>query len=489
MPVRWTTTLRGGAHKPLMGATLAGLLGVLAGCQSVPAAEAPPLSTRVDHYAGSPLSGPTARAPADQPPEDVPEVLLTVVALDPPAPDLGTPLGPRIRLIAARREDVPVQPSGRLTQATRLLLGPGVPREWNILTRDQVPLVLRGALPVGVTATFEVADLAPVRGSAPGQPTHRAVALHLAQSTEKTADPALAASLTVIDAAEPAASADGSPAASSRPAPPALQRETAFFDLPWSHGGTILALIVPFRLTGTAAQSLALLVQVMPGRPDARHRSVVARCREDVARSRKAVEQRPKDALAANPEAVALGTALAQLDLAAERRAALVFLANRTGAALATDLALTADDAFLEHLAAAVKSRMPADLSDRTAVGWQTEQAAFATVVTAGAKEKLPPEVVAVLTAHYGEAGRHAASLEELHRRMTSPGEFAARVEAENLTFLEDDAPGARVRAYHWLAARRRAPAGYDPLAAPRERRAALDRAQGLAPAPAGDRP
>ena len=43
--------------------------------------------------------------------------------------------------------------------------------------------------------------------------------------------------------------------------------------------------------------------------------------------------------------------------------------------------------------------------------------------------------------------------------------------------YLEDSSPSARVRAYDWLAARGRAPQGYEPLGPARERRRALDAA------------
>jgi hypothetical protein len=48
---------------------------------------------------------------------------------------------------------------------------------------------------------------------------------------------------------------------------------------------------------------------------------------------------------------------------------------------------------------------------------------------------------------------------------------------AENLSYLEDASPSARVRAYDWLRTRGRAPAGYDPLGTIKERRNALDAA------------
>jgi hypothetical protein len=60
---------------------------------------------------------------------------------------------------------------------------------------------------------------------------------------------------------------------------------------------------------------------------------------------------------------------------------------------------------------------------------------------------------------------------------MGTRAEFENRIMAENIIFLEDNSPASRVRAYDWLKARGKAPAGFDPLGPARERRIALDKA------------
>jgi hypothetical protein len=62
-------------------------------------------------------------------------------------------------------------------------------------------------------------------------------------------------------------------------------------------------------------------------------------------------------------------------------------------------------------------------------------------------------------------------------RAANSRASLDARLVSENLIYLEDSSPSARVRANDWLAARGRAPAGFDPLGPPRQRREALERA------------
>ena len=95
----------------------------------------------------------------------------------------------------------------------------------------------------------------------------------------------------------------------------------------------------------------------------------------------------------------------------------------------------------------------------------------------------LPGELSAILTLHAGEAGRHAGALDEAIRTSATREQFNLRLIAENYIYLEDSSPASRVRAFDWLFAQGRSPAGYDPLGPAKDRRAALERA--LNPTPA----
>jgi hypothetical protein len=90
---------------------------------------------------------------------------------------------------------------------------------------------------------------------------------------------------------------------------------------------------------------------------------------------------------------------------------------------------------------------------------------------------QLPPELASVLTSFGGEAGRHASSLDEITKNLTGPGELQTRLIAENMIYLEDSSPAARVLAFDWIKSRRTAPAGYYPLAPARQRKDALEKA------------
>lgn len=455
------------------------LVAICAGCRTPAVGPlTPAVVPCVTHYAGSPLSGPTGQALVlDQRPEDVPSVSVTAVTLDRMPPDAGEPLGSEARLVVAQAGDSAIQPSGRLTQGARVLQGADAPKAWHALAKGRVPLSMDGVLPSGVTAEFRLSDPAQLQDPATGRAVHRGVSLQLAEPTGDSADHHLLASLTVDDLA--------------RAAPAAFESEAALFDVPAPDGKASVALFVPFRVRGTPTRAVAILAQVRAGTADAAHLAAVARCQDEVAGPSAGTGQPGHPVPTTGPGPVTLSTALALMDVPVRRRAALAFLAGQTGAALSRDLALTADDALLGKLAAAVKAKVTADFGDRVAAGWQMEQAVLQVLVQMSARGPLPPEVTAVLTSHYGEAGRHAESLDEIAGQMASPARFEAGVVAENMISLEDDAPGSRVRAFEWLQARRHAPAGYDPLGPARERRAALEHAQEPQPeaSPTGGQP
>ncbi len=151
-------------------------------------------------------------------------------------------------------------------------------------------------------------------------------------------------------------------------------------------------------------------------------------------------------------------------------------------APLSGDVALVADDATFEALRKDILLKLTASTAvDERQVGWVLESTTLANLAAMQATEKLPPELQSVLTRFAGEAGRHDSSLEELIKNAHSQDELTARTIAENYIYLEDNSPSARVRAFDWLTAHGHAPAGYDPLAPLKERRAALDRATSTA--------
>jgi len=172
------------------------------------------------------------------------------------------------------------------------------------------------------------------------------------------------------------------------------------------------------------------------------------------------------------------------------RRSALVFLSDRTDAPVCEDVALAADDQVLAQLAKDVQAKFTTDSTprDASAIGWTLDlttlklldrlQNAAESGTVSASTPALPDEMAAVLASCAGEVGRHGSSLDEVLRGLVNREDLDNRLLAENLIFLEDSSPASRVRAYDWLNERGKAPAGYDPLGSPEERRKALEAAE-----------
>ena len=63
------------------------------------------------------------------------------------------------------------------------------------------------------------------------------------------------------------------------------------------------------------------------------------------------------------------------------------------------------------------------------------------------------PRAGGVLLAHTGEAGRNGSSMTEILSDLSDRKELDSRLVAENMQYLEDSSPAARIRSYDWLSA------------------------------------
>jgi hypothetical protein len=283
--------------------------------------------------------------------------------------------------------------------------------------------------------------------------------------------------LSIEEMAAPAQEFDASESAPEpsgrkpKPETPArqLQREMAVFEVADDQP---VAMLIPFRFSGASA--IAVLIETTDASQNPQFDQTLSAMSAHLKTSRQA------DAAASgDPVLSGLRSALLSLGRVEARRAVLVFLADQTQASICQDIALVADDATL----AALTERVQAGTSNAEsvasvdAIGWVLDRSALSLLAEQSAEGKLPPELAAVLSSQAGEAGRRADSLEEVLRGAGSRKDLAARLVAENLIYLEDPSPGARVRAYDWLSARKLAPEGYDPMGDVRQRREALERA------------
>ncbi len=159
------------------------------------------------------------------------------------------------------------------------------------------------------------------------------------------------------------------------------------------------------------------------------------------------------------------------------RRQALLYLARETGAPLIEDITLSATDVVIDRLAYAVTNECESGPAvEPNALGWRLQKTAYLLLAELMSTDQTWPELEAIVIRYAGEVGRHPPVLKEMVSGATDIADLQQRLLLENFIYLEDISPAARTRAFEWLAAKGRAPEGYDPLASLKERRSVLNR-------------
>ena len=464
---------------------IAGAIFAFASCRATPEPQplvAPTLSFSVRHYTGSPLAGPTSLAfndaDADHP-RDLADAWLVdcrVIFLEDMPKAVLDSLATRTRLIAASRGEEPVLTSTILTSGARVGVGEPAERFIEQIETDEFGRYLElgdptAAIPSGVSAWFkataeewiDVPDLGLLK---------KVVSIHVSHEKEPAGAPAVV--LSVEDLVVCA------PEESSAPTGPAIEQKTSLRrelicldDRPEPDAGP-LVLVFPSPF-GAETGALVAVLKVF-GEFGEASEDELARCASDLE-----LEQSEAELVEEERATVrTLASAFQALDLARYHRSALLFLASNTGAALVEDLALSADDVALAAFVGLLKSEdigVDSEPSERT--GWVLDSLAFHFLATLQIESPpLPPELSAILLRHAGEAGRYPGLVQEIVSRSRDSASLRDSWIAENRLFLEDSNPGARVRAYDWLAARDLAPPGFDPFGEAAARRKALSMAE-----------
>jgi hypothetical protein len=442
------------------------------GCASKQKAplQAPDAQVSLTHFSGGVLSGPTTRVADTSHPEAAIAVSVRLVAMEQPLPaDLLKPIDPGVRLIVSNRADTPVVPVMHLTRGIRWSGGGqnggsngGDNRDVaqlesklaaGALSRSAEMQTVDLAVPPGVTAVLAACDQHPGTTG-----TKRGIELSL-HAEPSPADHQLQLSIAVEDHA----------------------RELAVLQSIPVTEATSIALMIPFRYSDGRSQAVLALIHASPGTESPELQAALARCAADLARSASeasARSTRPAPGAAALP---GFEASLAALEEPGSRRAGLVYLASETDAPVCGDCALVCDDMTLGQLAQQVRQRATTTAATTQptteSLGWALDAAALSLMSELQSDNKLPPELLAVFIRHAGQAALNGGLVQEIVSGAGARMDFEQRVQAENFVALEDSSPGARVRAFDWLSAQGKAPGDYDPLASPKERRAALSKA------------
>ncbi len=425
---------------------LAGACGTT-GPTEVPPLAAPRVATAVRHAAGSPLeegSGTAEPGTAC----DALEVTALLVALDGVPEELLGSLASQTVLLVAPDDDRPLAAAGSLAAGGRAGEVASADAFLLSLRRRRAELAnLRAALPDGVTATFEAVRDAESSCEA-CEPVHERFAVHVHRHG--------AAIELAVDLEDTHPKCQG-----GRPRP---NRELACLA---PRGLGAFAVIVPSPFHGDEARAMAAVVEVSRA-PDvsrgAAHAEAFARCVADLAREAALRRARAANTLVASGE-----RAVPDLRLLADdgaRRSTLLALARAEHCPLAEDVALSGSEELVSATASIVSA------SD----GWSIERAALGTLAAKTNEDGTPPDVAAIVARRGGAAGTSAEAFFALASQATSLETLEALLVSENTDLLEDPSPAVRVRAFEWLAARQKTPAGYAPLAPAEKRRAALEK-------------
>jgi hypothetical protein len=462
----------------------------LVACQSAhdnappPPMPVPLTEAAVTHFPGTPLSGPQPikiDPAAFNSPLDTHVTWIALETANPKSLDL---VASQAKLVTGTRGGAAVFASASLTRDARiawLKSDHDLASTLDALqTGQRAPLAtLRAALPVGATAAFTLADTEGSGDDTFGNLRKRGLEIDL----YRAAPPANGKeTLQLGFAIQDFGRLTPGPGSATQPTDQltiVFQRELAVIDhaFPALPAGAVL--VTPFHFsTGGSKWTAALISISPPPAGDPTFAGVLSQCKNDL---------QPATPASAAPSDAAAGfdRSLGLLSSPTRRRAALVYLADQTGATICQDVALVADDTVLAHLADEVKTEAGPALQagDVTTAGWAMDRSAITVLQPLLTSATLPDELFAVLTEHLGEPGRHAASLDDVMHGAASRQDLDQRLVAENFIYLEDSSPASRVRAFNWLQARHIAPAGFDPLAPAKQRRKALDQALSAPPA------
>jgi hypothetical protein len=230
--------------------------------------------------------------------------------------------------------------------------------------------------------------------------------------------------------------------------------------------------VLPFDSKDSPWKAIAAIVTLNDASPDAAAaEKLQADLRQAAADVRAGVTRSPLG------DAPAIRTALAALRRDNSRKPALVLLTTMSSAPIAGDFVLVADDAQLAALASEAQRFASGGIPKMPDLQWFLEAYVLRTLCEKAEKGALSPELQSVLALHAGDVARRPDAILELLKQVGNPEALNQRLIAENLIALEDNSPAARVRAFDWLSSRGQAPAGFDPLADARSRRAAIDKA------------
>lgn len=410
----------------------------------------PPVSQSVSFYWGSFLSGPLEQ-PLTQVRSDVAiGIQASYFALRNLPDGELSPLSEKAKLITINRGDRAIKTAPLLTSGSRCAIGNNAKEliQW-LQAMDpggMTPMTDQEALALdGATAILRLEDLKEQTYPGMELPYYKKVEIQVHPRKNNT----LQLGLLIQD----------------RPSSISMvHKESIYLDLALDSEKKAALLVFPSPFKSSSAKAIAAVIEFNP-QPKQDHG--FARLLKESVNQLKPVESSLGREL--KPE---YGKVIEDLNRSQKQRRVLFSLANRTGALFAQELMMTATDAMVADLAKEV-SGSRAEITNKN-LGWVLESKAYLLAAAMLDESQPLPEVTALLSVHAGQAGQRSYLIRDLCAAADGLKRFQELLLHQNLVFLEDNAPAARIRAYDWLKQKNQAPKGYDPLASSKERRDAL---------------
>jgi len=424
----------------------------------------PPATVSARHFSGTTLSGPLARRVPIADAGAAQVNARVVVATKLPSDDF-TPIGPLARLVLRDGEGDLVAPSGQLGYATRFRTLDQAASLDDMLG-DRVGWAEMGKVS-GVVArgTTLAIDIAPPTDGGGGAGT---VSIQLFRTTDGNRYE------LAIERDEPLRAAP-----STQPTVARTARETIVISRDLTNAGaSVQRMLLTLPMTFTNTPVTGVVIDLTINFAPADIGALVEQANKEIDASAARETARMQATPPADP---ALMAARESLTSAGENaRRPLTYLAQLTGARIAEGVALVGDDSLVTLIARNVRDKLgQVKADDAASVGWLLEQSTIKAVVSIKDAENasitLAP-VMGVMQGIAGQAGVQLDVLQSVAAESAGTADLYSRLIAEHLIFLDDSSPAVRVRSFDWLKARQKEPSEFDPLARPKERRAALEK-------------
>ncbi|GIW77114.1 MAG: hypothetical protein KatS3mg104_2177 [Phycisphaerae bacterium] len=474
-----------GLHRKWVGFGL--LLGIT-GCQvfGPKKAEQPPLkapelviASRV--YAGSVLSGPTPNELTEESFKSPWAISVRIWAIESLPTEGFERLARQARLVFTTRGGMPVVPSAR-SSSELLIRGISPDTDPEFLLGKPTDRQMMSELTTGLVSgmTLEVDLQTPTRLHPPQQPVRSGIEVRIARADEsgQYSLGVVSQNLVPFFLSAPQTSTDQDwVSAPPLPVPQRVdtERETLLTDRTVQNESDRWLLVVPMRFEDSPSDGVIvdLTIQTQPLASD--REKIVELLRNALGETASLDDDRPLSLL--SEDELRMRSALEGLAKVTDTpRGAIVYLAGLCGAELTQSVGIIADPPLLESICRSILEQADRlSKTDRPSVAWLLERTTVEALSVAENNGTVSPSVRGVLAEYAGEVGRQIDALRSLVSQSHSSEDLKNRLMAENMIFLEDSSPSARVRAYDWLDRLGRAPDGYDPLASLRERRRALE--------------